>query len=279
MCDQVRQVLAGSVVISRRSHPDLVGGIRHLAETGVLTAVLPGVFAPSAQADDFVVRVLAVHAWDPDAVLLAEAAARLTFWPSLPVAQLGIASTRRINRPWLRVSERRIPPDLVVERSGLRCTAPALTAVDLGPDGVDTVLRARAATLADLVAALAQTPWRHGNPERRLVLADSRNEPWSAAERLTHRLLREDGITGWRTNYLIRLRHRQIFVDLAFPQARRAVEIDGFQFHSTPAAFQSDRARDNDLVLAGWRVLRFTWQDVTERPAVVLAAIRLALQG
>ncbi|MGV8967955.1 MAG: DUF559 domain-containing protein, partial [Cellulomonas sp.] len=43
------------------------------------------------------------------------------------------------------------------------------------------------------------------------------------------------------------------------------------------ASFQSDRTRQNRLVNAGFTVLRFTWQDLTDRPAEVLRQIRAAL--
>jgi very-short-patch-repair endonuclease len=36
---------------------------------------------------------------------------------------------------------------------------------------------------------------------------------------------------------------------------------------------------ENLLVLDGWTVLRFTWQDVTDRPDQVLAAIFAALEA
>jgi very-short-patch-repair endonuclease len=55
------------------------------------------------------------------------------------------------------------------------------------------------------------------------------------------------------------------------------VEIDGWAYHTTPDQFRADRQRQNRLVAAGWRVLRFTWHDVTERPADVVATIATLL--
>ncbi len=54
------------------------------------------------------------------------------------------------------------------------------------------------------------------------------------------------------------------------------MEVDGWARHHTPARFQADRERQNQLVLAGWRVLRFTWADL-EEPASVLGQVRAAL--
>ncbi len=58
-------------------------------------------------------------------------------------------------------------------------------------------------------------------------------------------------------------------VDFLWPEARLVVEVDGRGAHLTTRAFQSDRDRDGRLAVAGFRVVRFTWWDVTRRPAVV----------
>jgi very-short-patch-repair endonuclease len=62
--------------------------------------------------------------------------------------------------------------------------------------------------------------------------------------------------------------------DLAWPIQRLAVEVDGWETHGTREAFQDDRTRDACMVGIGWRTLRFTWHDVVDRPAWVLATIR-----
>jgi hypothetical protein len=55
------------------------------------------------------------------------------------------------------------------------------------------------------------------------------------------------------------------------------VEFDGYVVHSSKGAFESDRHRQNQLVLAGYRVLRFTWQQLKDDPAAVVREIRAAL--
>jgi hypothetical protein len=67
-----------------------------------------------------------------------------------------------------------------------------------------------------------------------------------------------------------------IEVDFAWRDHRLIVEVDGYEFHRSRAAFGQDRERDVLLELAGWRVLRFAYEHVTERPAWVAASIRLA---
>lgn len=44
-----------------------------------------------------------------------------------------------------------------------------------------------------------------------------------------------------------------------------AIEVDGWAWHSDVDRFAHDRRRRNALMLAGWTVSRFTWQDLTAR--------------
>lgn len=43
---------------------------------------------------------------------------------------------------------------------------------------------------------------------------------------------------------------------------RLAVELDGFEFHGSRAAFTYDRLRQNDLQAAGWTVVRFSYDSI-----------------
>jgi very-short-patch-repair endonuclease len=54
--------------------------------------------------------------------------------------------------------------------------------------------------------------------------------------------------------------------------------VDG-RLHGTDSnQLELDRNRQNALVLAGWRVLRFTWPMVRGQPDAVIATIRRALK-
>jgi very-short-patch-repair endonuclease len=66
-------------------------------------------------------------------------------------------------------------------------------------------------------------------------------------------------------------------VDFLWADARLVVEVDGRATHGTHRAFQADRERDGRLAVAGYLVVRFTWWDVTQRPAVVADRIRRLL--
>jgi very-short-patch-repair endonuclease len=139
------------------------------------------------------------------------------------------------------------------------------------------LLRSRQATLQHLHEALAATPYRRGNLQRRLLVLESRANPWSPPERLAHRLLRDAGITGWVGNLRVMICGHSYYVDIGFPEINLAVEIDGREFHTAAADFERDRWRQNELVNAGWRVLRFTARMLEETPHLVLAVITEAL--
>lgn len=47
-------------------------------------------------------------------------------------------------------------------------------------------------------------------------------------------------------------------LDMAYPQFRIGIEVDGYAFHSDRDKFDSDRARDNALRAAGWTIVHFT---------------------
>ncbi|MGH2728769.1 MAG: endonuclease domain-containing protein [Actinomycetota bacterium] len=97
----------------------------------------------------------------------------------------------------------------------------------------------------------------------------------SALEALTWRLLLDGGLPRPERQYEIfgsggRLLAR---VDFAYPEARVAIEADGYAFHSDPADWQRDRTRQNALTAMGWAVFRVTWADVTRRGRAVVREI------
>jgi very-short-patch-repair endonuclease len=66
-------------------------------------------------------------------------------------------------------------------------------------------------------------------------------------------------------------------VDVLWPQARLIVELDSWKHHGTRGAFERDRARDAELMLAGYRVMRLTWRRLSEEPERVAGIIRRLL--
>jgi hypothetical protein len=138
-----------------------------LVRQGKLVPVLAGIYASTEIARSIEVLMRAASLRHPDAVVLGAAAARVSFWREAPVRAIEVAApTRLASHPGYLFSRRHIPADLVVERAGLRYTAPALTVIDLATfectDPLDIALRTRAATLEGMYEALRLTPNRTG---------------------------------------------------------------------------------------------------------------------
>jgi hypothetical protein len=66
-------------------------------------------------------------------------------------------------------------------------------------------------------------------------------------------------------------------VDLFWDEVRLVVELDGHGTHATRRDRQAGAERAARLGLDGWRVVPFTYEDVTERPNYVVAMIRAYL--
>ena len=275
-------LLTTSGLVVRRQHPALTAAIDYGLRRGELAAVLPGVYAAPAMARMPLTRMRAVCLRHPNAVLLTEAAARLSYWPQISVSTIQVAVPSPLpGQRGFAFTRRRIPPELVQEHDGLRFTRPALTAIDLSTfsctDGIDRALRTRAATLPTMYEALARTNNRIGNRERMRLLLDSRDLPWSAAERLAHNIFRRAGIRGWQANLGVFLDSQWYYIDIAFRRLKLAIEIDGRLHEDDEDLFESDRWRQNALVRDGWRVLRFTWDMLREHPEAVVAAVRAVI--
>ncbi len=66
-------------------------------------------------------------------------------------------------------------------------------------------------------------------------------------------------------------------VDAAWPEQRLVVELDGYPGHRTRAQIERDHERDLQLRAAGFVVVRYTWEQITTRPQLVVADLQRAL--
>ncbi|MGH2926269.1 MAG: DUF559 domain-containing protein, partial [Solirubrobacterales bacterium] len=93
--------------------------------------------------------------------------------------------------------------------------------------------------------------------------------PRSQLERRFLSLCRRAGLPGPAVNEWLAVAGEEMQVDFVWHADRVIVETDGFNVHRTREAFARDRRRDRLLSLAGWRVIRFTWHEVTKDPGQV----------
>jgi very-short-patch-repair endonuclease len=75
------------------------------------------------------------------------------------------------------------------------------------------------------------------------------------------------------------LAERRVTPDLVDAGRRLVVEADSWTYHAEKSAFSRDMWRYNALVVAGWRVLRFTREMVMDQPDRVRAVLRAARSG
>lgn len=101
----------------------------------------------------------------------------------------------------------------------------------------------------------------------------------SEAEQRMAALLRRSGTGPWRANHPLYDADGRVVAEIDFAHVglRIAIEVDGRAFHSDRTSFERDRWRQNALTVGGWLVLRFTWEQITQRPDQVIAIIRAAM--
>jgi very-short-patch-repair endonuclease len=187
----------------------------------------------------------------------------------------------RAGYPGVRV--RRAAVDGTDVRHGLPVTTPLRTVLDCAQvlstaDAVvvaDSALRKGLVTIDELQSAATTVIGRHAARVRRVAaLADPRCG--SVLESLLRVLLVEAGLKVDRTQWTIRDDDGMFVavVDFAWLGARLIVEADGFEFHRERSDYRKDRRRANAYCCLGWRLLRFTWEDIRLEPDYVVAAVR-----
>lgn len=205
--------------------------------------------------------------------------------------ELTIPRGRTFRRPGVRTHE---STDLdrcrVVVRDGIPVTDPDRTMLDLGrylgPRRLArTIEGARRDGLVDwssLIRTLARhaRQGRHGVRRlREVILADAGREAITDTdvELLVLALLREFGLPEPVVHHHVYDGERFVAeVDLAYPDAKVAIECDG-DVHLLEEVHERDLPRQNDLVLLGWTVLRFTSDAVRQHPFAVVREVREAL--
>jgi hypothetical protein len=65
--------------------------------------------------------------------------------------------------------------------------------------------------------------------------------------------------------------------DVLWPEARLIIELDSWEFHAHRAAFEKDRDRDTDHLLADYRTIRVTHRRLSDEPERLAAQIRVLL--
>jgi hypothetical protein len=260
-----------------------VAEVRRRLHRGALIAVHRGVYRVGHRAPSVEARYLAaVLACGEGALLSGLAAAHLhgLLGGGAPAPEVTGPRQRRI--PGVRTRRARRGRTLQATTvRGIPVTSVAQTLVDLAPRLDDAEL-ARACheagvrhrtTPAQVEAVLGRRP---NSPGARRLRAVLRGEVPVALSRLESRFLerlREAGLPLPQTNRLAGTRR----VDARWAEQRVTVELDSYRFHSSRHAWERDRRREREAHARGDRFRRYTYGDVLERPAPMLAELRALL--
>lgn len=270
------------------------GSIDHRIRTGRWDRVAPRVFrlagAPPSWHQSLIAACLS---WGDGAVVSHRAAAalwRLAGFAPGPV-ELTVPRRRDRNGPGVVHRNLLLPPDVTTVEA-IAVTTPARTLLDIAsvapPAAVEEALdalRRRLVSMARLRWRLTQLG-RKGRPGLATMhsLINARDPgvavPESVFERRLLRVLKRARLGRPVAQYPIRKGGRTVaVVDFAFPDARLALEADGYRWHSGRVRWEHDRVRGNELMLLGWRVVHVTWTELARRPDAVVAFIREALRA
>lgn len=266
--------------------------------------VLPDVYARACDAPpDLLLRSLAafrlvegrgvLSGWSAALLLDASCAPH----PAVP-AEVTVPAAGQREHPGLVVRRDRLTlvetcrvGDLVDEpppgAADVRCTSPLRTAYDLGRRG----------PLTDRVVAVDRLANRHRfAPDTLLHLGASHpggrgsdvisetlgwTTPYSGSPMETRlRLLVERaGLPRLAVQWVVQdpAERTAVWLDLAWPDLRIGVEYEG-EVHTGAAAVRADTARFTWLAARGWRMFRYTKDDVRDAPDRIVAELTSARQ-
>ena len=262
--------------------------VKHRARTGRLHRLHRGVYAVGH-------RALRHEAWWMAAVLAAGDGAVLSHRSAAALWRMRGAGPGSIDvitprhrrcSARLQMHEVALAADEVTLERGIPVTTPARTLLDLaivvGPEQLqaafDQAEYRRLGSATSVETLLARYPGRPGTRPLRRVLEDHRRNGETVTRSLLERrllaLVAKHGLPCPRINRV----GPEGELDARWPDQRLVVECDGFAAHGTRRAFEHDRARDRALQVAGWRVVRITWRQLTDDADVIARQLAALLR-
>ena len=99
----------------------------------------------------------------------------------------------------------------------------------------------------------------------------------SELERMFLHVCLQTGLPQPEVNITLEVGSKRYKPDFLWRPQRLILEADSRRFHETDIAFVDDRRREQQIQLAGWRVSRFTWEQVEFEPAALAETVRRLL--
>jgi very-short-patch-repair endonuclease len=251
------------------------GAIEHRLARGLLHPIHRGVYAVGHR------RLTSEGAWmagvlaaGPGAVLSHRSAAALWGIRNTDRAAVEVIVPRGCRRPGIQPHRATLRPDEIDRERGIPVTNPARTLLDLAevltPQQLERAINEaeirRLASPLPLAAMVARHPTRRGTNALSRIL-----EQRNLGETVTRSALEERFLALVDANGFPRPKMNEplgpYHPDALWPDERLVVELDSYPIHTTRQAFESDRKRDRELTLAGYRVVRITWRQLRDEPA------------
>ncbi|MHA6784402.1 type IV toxin-antitoxin system AbiEi family antitoxin domain-containing protein [Pseudonocardia saturnea] len=247
--------------------------VHRRVRSGAWELLHPGVYLVGGHRYTDEVRIRAAWLWAGGAPAMVSGPAAAYWYRMLDrapaVVELTVPRRRHLRPgPGMSVVRRDLSPvDRVTDRH-LDLTAQPLTALETAlvlPEGSTFLDRAlqRHVRFPTLYRAYCRNLGRRGSGAAGRMITAAADRADSAAERLLVKLLRDAGVTGWVLGHPF----GPWRIDLAFPAAMLAIEVDGWAWHVDVERFRNDRRKGNALHRGGWDLLRYTWHDLDGSPA------------
>ena len=263
------------------------------ADAGILRRIGRGVFMLAGTEEDHD-SILEAACRKLDAVVSHESAGRLHRFDGLPWIMPTVTVPHRRTYTFEGVVVHQstdISDDQLVFIRALPVTRPERTIIDLAASiserRLDWVLdRALSSGAVDLerLAVLFADLGRRGKPGTTAMrrMLEKRGQdyvpPDTVLEQRLLSIIENAGLPHptlqFTPHWLVPMNGR---VDLAYEDHRLIIEGDSRKWHLLMKSFETDRQRDNQAQLAGWRILRFTWRQTIDEPEMIASSIRRAL--
>jgi very-short-patch-repair endonuclease/predicted transcriptional regulator of viral defense system len=251
--------------------------------------VLPGVFRLRGAPRTWRQMLMAAYLWASrsSAAVSHRSAAALWGLDGFVSGVVEISTTGRVRDRAATVTVHRVRRLLrqeIRELDGIPTTNVARTLIDvcgsapsqLAERALDDALRRRFTSVPEMWNYL-RLEARHGRSGaatlRRLLEARDAHyrPPDSQLSRRLERLILASALPKPERQYPIFRKDVLVRVfDLCYPQAKLAIEADGYKPHSGRIPWSKDQTKDNRMTALGWATLRYTANDIDERPDQII---------
>jgi very-short-patch-repair endonuclease len=229
----------------------------------------------------------AVLACGPGAVLSHHQAAAHHHLRQIGGGLIHVTAPTRHHVPGIRCHYvRALHPEDAAIIDGIPVTTLARTYLDLAEvlnhrrllEALEAGERLDKLDLRAIEATISRNPDRRAiKPLRSALTQLDDDPPWlqSPTEQAFRDIVRSHGLPEPQYNVYV----EGELVDAVWSAHRLVVEVDGWGYHRSKRSFTNDRRRDRVLVAAGWRVVRFTSDDVADHLGAVAAELSELVRG